>query len=175
VKELTITECRLGFDAAFENGKRFYDDALYIEKAGRLLSSALLAIYVYDELGKAALIARTALRQDQNTVTWQEFHKEFRAHAPKIEAIQKLLNLFQGGFFLDDSMFQKTVKDLANQVLKLRTNVAFVELANNKFSKPSAKLNKDCKRLIGKVGMAMELMARIQGKIHRMLDEAEVR
>jgi AbiV family abortive infection protein len=73
MKLFSITECRSGFDAALENAKRFYDDALPLKEAGRLLSATLLAIYAYGELGKAILIARALLRNDRSVKTWREF------------------------------------------------------------------------------------------------------
>ncbi len=171
MRALSSTECWTGFNAAFENAERFYKDALCLKRRRHLLSAALLAIYAFDELGKASLIARAALRVDRSDLTWQKFHKEFRRHEPKIREAQGLLSLFQVGWLLGDPRSQEIVTDLSQRVLKLRAAVAYVELHNNKFSRPSKALNKDCKKVIEKVGLTLDIFLRNRARIRAMFNE----
>src|SRR4051794_7554772 len=124
---LSVVECRRGYEAALENARRFYGDALYLEADGRLLSAALLAVYAFDELGKAILTAKVALRLDTTAESWKQLRKDFYQHDPKIKAAQEFLNLFQGGFFIGMENLKKLADDLAKRELSLRKKVAFVD------------------------------------------------
>lgn len=159
-----------GFDRAVDNARRFHEDSQYLQGDGRLLSAALIGIYALDELGKACMIGRAALwpAPEQREV----LNRSFKDHHAKLEAIHRLVGLFEGGFILPDDILERFVEHTKGKTWILRSDVAFVSRRGGEFVAPdTAALAPDCQRLLDAVDRSVDVIAHTRARIHQMFDD----
>jgi hypothetical protein len=99
--------------------------------------------------------------------------KKFANHKPKIESVMELFWMFESAFLLGQDRLRLLIEEETKKVLKLRAEIAFVDLKDGVFSIPMDVEQDRCMKLFSITDQFFSTLDRLLPRLREMLQEKE--